>query len=280
MSTATAIEKIDAVAIGGFDGMHIGHQHLFDTLGEHGGVVVIETGYANLTPGTEREHYTRYPIYYYRLEDIRHLDGEAFIAMLCRRFPQLKKIVVGYDFHFGKDRRYSFRDLNRLFHGEVVVVDEVQLGNDSVHSHKIRAKLELGDIQGANNFLGHNYTIKGSVVAGQGLGAQQLVPTLNLHVKTFLLPMQGVYATLSRLNDEEHYRPSVSFIGHRISTDGSFAVETHIIGEEVVTHNRRVAISFLKYLRHNKKFDAFSDLKQAIDLDITKAVGVIQHLSL
>ncbi len=279
MSTATAIENIDAVAIGGFDGMHIGHQHLFDALGEHGGVVVIETGYANLTPGTEREYYTRYPIYYYRLEDIRHLDGEAFIAMLCRRFPQLNKIVVGYDFHFGKDRRYSFRDLNRLFHGEVVVVDEVQLGNDSVHSHKIRAKLELGDIQGANNFLGHNYTIKGSVFAGQGLGAQQLVPTLNLHVKAFLLPMQGVYATLSRLDDEEHYRPSVSFIGHRISTDGSFAVETHIIGEEV-THSRRVAISFLKHLRHNKKFDALSDLKQAIDLDITKAVGVIQHLSL
>ena len=108
-----ALSKVDAIAIGGFDGMHVGHQHLFEELGEHGAIVVIETGYANLTPGNEREHYTHYPVVYYSLDDIRHLEGEEFVDMLCKRFPGLRKIVVGYDFHFGKNRRYSHA--NRLF---------------------------------------------------------------------------------------------------------------------------------------------------------------------
>ena len=279
MSIATATANIDTIAIGGFDGMHIGHQHLFDALGSQGAIVVIETGYANITPGREREHYTHYPLYYYPLEEIRHLDGTAFIAMLCRQFPRLHKIVVGYDFHFGKDRRYSFQDLRTLFHAEVVVVDEVSVGNDSVHSHKIRAKLELGDIKGANTFLGHNYTIKGRVVMGQGLGAKALVPTLNLHVNAFLLPMQGVYATLSRLDDEVHYHPSVTFIGHRISTDGSFAVETHVLDEHEVAATK-VAVSFVGFIRANKKFESLAALKTAIEHDIEHSQKLLEHLCL
>ncbi len=279
MNTATVTREVNAIAIGGFDGMHVGHQRLFDALGSHGAIVVIETGYANLTPGREREHYTHHPIYYYPLEEIRHLDGSAFIAMLVQHFPQLAKIVVGYDFHFGKDRCYSFQDLKQLFNGEVVVVDEVCVGNDSVHSHKIRAKLELGDIKSANTFLGHNYTIKGSVVTGQGLGAKTLVPTLNLHVKHFLLPMQGVYATLSRLNDEEHYHPSVSFIGHRLSTDGSFAVETHLLDAEVVDVEC-VSLSFVGFIRANAKFESLTDLKNAIEHDIESSHKILNHLCL
>jgi riboflavin kinase/FMN adenylyltransferase len=67
-----ALSKIDAIAIGGFDGMHIGHQKLFAQLGKNGAIVVIETGYANLTPGCEREKHTHYPILYYPLDEIRH----------------------------------------------------------------------------------------------------------------------------------------------------------------------------------------------------------------
>jgi riboflavin kinase/FMN adenylyltransferase len=279
VNTATATKKINSIAIGGFDGMHIGHQCLFNELGDLGAILVIETGYANLTPGCEREHYTHYPIYYYPLDTIRHLDGVGFIEKLQSEFPSLQKIVVGYDFHFGKDRKYSFNDLKTLFSGEVVVVDEVTHNSDSVHSHKIRAKLELGDLKGANSFLGHNYTIKGSVVAGQGLGAKELVPTINLHVNEFLLPAHGVYATLTQLDDEAHFHPSVSFIGHRVTTDGSFAIETHIIDEKVGTYER-ASISFIGFLRENMRFDSLDALKEAIGNDIAKAKRLHQHLSL
>ena len=268
-----------AIAIGGFDGMHLGHQQLFSELGENGSIVVIETGYANLTPKQERENFSNYPIFYIDLDSIRHLDGEGFICFLKKKFPKLLKIVVGYDFHFGKDRKYTFNDLKTLFDGEVVVIEEVTHNGDSIHSHKIRAKLQIGDIKGANNFLGHNYTIRGEKVQGQGIGAKELVATINIESSGFLIPKEGVYVTLTRIDKEEHYHPSVSFIGHRVSTDGSFAIESHILdGKVVCTSN--AAISFVSFIRNNKKFDSIEELKKAINTDIAVASKELKLLQL
>ncbi|WP_310440351.1 bifunctional riboflavin kinase/FAD synthetase [Sulfuricurvum sp.] len=271
--------KINAIAIGGFDGMHVGHQQLFDALGKNGAIVVIETGYANLTPGSEREHYTHYPILYYSLEDIRHLEGEAFVAMLRKRFPYLKKIVVGYDFHFGKNRRYSHANLGELFEGEIQVIDQVCIDGDSVHSHKIRTKIQIGDLSGANRFLGHNYTIKGNVIKGQGIGKTDLVPTINLECPGYLLPYEGVYAALTRLDNEEHFHPSVVFVGHRVTTDGTYAVESHILGESIGSCEK-ATLSFVKFLRKNQKFESLESLKKAIGDDILNARRELVHLSL
>ena len=259
--------------------MHVGHQKLFELLGENGMIVVIETGYANLTPGREREHYTHYPIVYYSLDDIRHLEGEAFITMLQERFPHLRKIVVGYDFHFGKNRRYSHESLKELFEGEVVVVDQVTIEGDSVHSHKIRSKIQIGDLSGANRFLGHNYTIKGDVVKGQGIGKTDLVPTINLECSGYLLPYEGVYAALTRIDGEEHFHPSVVFVGHRVTTDGSYAVESHILGENIQSCEK-ATISFVKFLRKNQKFESLDLLKKVIGDDILNAKRELIHLSL
>ncbi|MEA2091034.1 MAG: bifunctional riboflavin kinase/FAD synthetase [Campylobacterota bacterium] len=268
-----------AIAIGGFDGMHIGHQHLFNEMGKDGTIVVIETGYANLTPKKERENFSHYPMLYLELDEIRHLNGEEFITLLKDRFPKLHKIVVGYDFHFGKDRKYSFDDLRTLFKGEVKVVDEVTLNGDSVHSHKVRAKIKLGDIKGANDFLGHNYTIRGKHISGQGIGKKELVATINIDSAGFLIPKEGVYVTLTRIDDEEHYHPSVSFVGHRVTTDGSFAVESHILDGEVLC-KEKASISFVSFIRDNKKFDSIAELKQAIKSDINIASQKLKLLQL
>jgi len=268
-----------AIAIGGFDGMHLGHQALFAELGESGCIVVIETGYANLTPKKERENFTKYPIFYLELDAIRHLDGAGFVAFLQEEFPQLEKIVVGYDFHFGKDRKYSYSDLKTLFNGNVVVIDEVSHGGDSIHSHKIRTKLTIGDIKGANSFLGHNYTIRGKHISGQGIGKKELVATINITTEGFLVPKEGVYATLTRIDDEEHYHPSVAFVGHRVTTDGSFAIETHILDGEIVC-KEKAAISFVAFLRKNEKFESLEALKNAIKKDIANASRELKFLQL
>jgi riboflavin kinase/FMN adenylyltransferase len=280
LNTATTLENSTAVAIGGFDGMHIGHQHLFRELGSSGAIVVIETGYANLTPKKERENFTHYPIVYLDLEDIRHLNGEEFVEFLIQKFPKLQKIVVGYDFHFGKDRKYNFESLNELFEGDVKVVDEVSLNGDSIHSHKIRAKLGIGDIKGANAFLGHNYTIRGQKESGQGIGKKELVATINISSEEgFLVPKEGVYATLTRIDSEEHFHPSVSFVGHRVTTDGSFAIESHILDGEVGIV-KSASISFVSYIRENKKFDSLDALKDAIQKDIRAAQKELKLLEL
>ena len=275
-----SIKDSTAIAIGGFDGMHTGHQHLFAELGDEGTIVVIETGYANLTPKNERENYAKYPIVYLDLDDIRHLDGTGFIEFLKQTFPKLRKIVVGYDFHFGKNRKYNFDSLKELFDGEVKVVDEVSLDGDSIHSHKIRAKLAIGDIKGANGFLGHNYTIRGKKETGQGIGKKELVATINISSEEgFLIPKEGVYVTLTRIDDEEHFHPSVSFVGHRESTDGSFAIESHILDGEVgyVSH---ASISFVSFIRDNQKFNSLDALKKAIDKDIAIASKELKFLEL
>lgn len=259
--------------------MHVGHQQLFEAVGESGAILVIETGYANLTPARAREHYSDLPIFYYELDEIRHLDAEGFVAKLSEEFPKLEKIVVGYDFHFGKDRRYTIDDLRTLFSGDVEVIAEVKVDDDSVHSHKIRAKLQIGDIKGANRFLGYNFTVAGKKIQGQGLGQKKLFATINIDVKDFLLPKEGVYVTTARLNDEEHYHPAVSFIGHRVSTDGSFAVETHILDGEVA-QVEKLRLSFVDFIRPNQKFDDLESLKEAIADDIAIAKRKTGRLSL
>ena len=273
-----SLKNTTAIAIGGFDGMHIGHQHLFSELGKNGCIVVIETGYANLTPKKERENFSHHPIVYFELDDIRNLDGKGFVNLLEEKFPSLKKIVVGYDFHFGKNRKCSFDDLKDIFDGEVLVVDEVSQHGDSVHSHKIRQKLTIGDIKGANAFLAHNYTVNGNHVFGQGIGKKELVATINIETEGYLIPKEGVYATLTRIDDEEHYHPSVSFVGHRMTTDGSFAIESHILDGEVIC-NEKAAISFVSFIRNNEKFDSLDELRKAIKKDIAVASREIGRAS-
>ena len=278
MNIVTAMQKVESIAIGGFDGMHAAHQYLFQELGEYGAVVAIETGYADLTPGAHRQEHTHYPLFYYNLDDLKPLSGAEFVAKLKSDFPSLKKIVVGFDFHFGHKRSCTSLDLKELFDGEVMIVDEVKIEGEAVHSHKIRTLLEKGKLEQANLFLGYNYQLKGKVVKGQGVGKEKLVPTINMEVQGYRLPKEGVYATLTRLDDDQLY-PSVSFIGQRSITDGSFAIETHILDKEV-KESTRVELSFLHFIRKNDSFDSFEALKKQIEEDIDEAKKVINFLAL
>jgi len=279
LNTATAIQKIDSIAIGGFDGMHAAHQYLFEHLGDKGGIVAIETGYADMTPGSHRQEHSVHSVFYYQLEEIKGLSGEAFVNKLKTDFPALKKIVVGFDFHFGNKRSCSCEDLKELFDGEVVIVDEVKIEGEAVHSHKIRKYLDEGKLEHANLLLSYNYKIKGNVVKGQGLGKKELVPTINLDVIGYRLPKEGVYASLTRLDDDKLY-PSVSFIGKRSISDNSFAIETHILNQKEVSSSKEAEISFLHYIRENRVFDSFELLKDQIIEDISEAQKVINFLAL
>ena len=261
---------VTSIAIGGFDGMHIAHQELFKNLDDNGAIVSIETGYANLTPKRYRQEYSIYPIYYYNLESIKHLEGNEFIKLLKEEFPNLKKIVVGFDFCFGKDRKYCIEKLKELFEGEVVVINEVKLENIAVHSRIIREYLKAGNIQIANKLLGKEYKIYGHQIKGQGLGAKSFVPTINLKVEEFLLPKEGVYITKTILDLKEYN--SITFLGHRFTTDGSYAVETHILDDNIEEKDYTTQIKFCKKIRDNQKFDSFEELKKQIfkDIETTK----------
>ena len=222
-------DDVRAVAIGNFDGMHIGHQKLFEHLGEHGAIIVILAGDgAKLTPFASRGAYTQKKLFYCELSKIKNLSGGEFIKLLERNFINLQKIVVGEDFRFGRDRAWDVEFLQREFRGQTCVVGEFKVG-DGVHSSRIKELLSRGRCEAAAGLLGRDYELCGRIVRGQGRGAREFVATLNLEPGRFFIPKSGVYATVTSVRGARY--KSVSFVGERLSTDGAFAIETHILGD-------------------------------------------------
>jgi len=257
---------IQTLTIGSFDGLHLAHQKL---ISQAEMVVAIERNSGYLTAGYKRSLYTDKPITFYHFEKIRTLDPVQFVARLKEDFPSLKKIIIGYDFHFGRDKHGDAALLQTLFEGEVVIVEEITWEDIPIHSKTIKALLREGDIKTVNALLGRAYRIDGRIIPGQGIGAKSLVPTLNIHTEQYQLPLEGVYVTQTRVHGI--WLPSVSFIGHRISTDGSFAVETHIIGKDIGVLKGDLWIEFVAWLRPNQKFDGLPSLKKQIKEDIQSA---------
>lgn len=271
-STLLTKDNITAVAIGHFDGVHRGHKELLKRLGVYGGLVVIDKNKANITPGLKRAEYSRYPCFLYDFNEIKGLGGEEFIALLKRDFKNLQKIVVGFDFRFGRGRAWDKYDLARIFDGEADIVDEFCFEGMGVHSSAIREYIKQGEIYKANLLLGREYSIEGRVIKGQGIGSRELVPTLNLDIKNYLLPREGVYATRTRIGNKTY--GSVTFIGNRVSTDGNFSVETHVLNENIADA-RDVAVCFIKRLRDNLKFSDLASLKAQIKIDINAAMDFV-----
>ncbi len=261
--------RVDTVAIGRFDGIHRGHMKLIKRLGQNGALVVIDKHDANITPDRDREEYSKYPCKYYSFEKIKPLKADAFLELLNKDFPNLKKIVVGYDFVFGVGCSHRAKDLKDMFSGEVEIVKEHLYDGISVHSSIIRQKIRQGDIYNANRLLGREYAINGEVIKGQGVGKKRLYPTLNLKIQKYILPKNGVYATRTCIKDRVF--DSVSFVGIRHSTDGDFAIETHILDENFSEDISNIKLVFVEFLRENKKFDDLDDLKKQIFSDIQKA---------
>ena len=271
-SYSTLKNNITSIAIGGFDGMHLAHQELFKQLDNNGAIIVIHTGYANLSPLKYRQEYSKYPIFYYDLDDIRDYSAKKFINLLQLQYPKLDKIVVGYDFHFGKEAKYSSDDLKKLFKKNVTVVPEISHKGIAVHSRIIRELLKNGDIPLANELLTRAYKIYGTNIKGQGLGSKEFVPTINLNIDNFLLPKEAIYATKTTIDNISYN--SISFIGHRVTTDNKFAIETHILDKTITTiTNENISIEFYKRIRDNKKFAKFEDLKAQILKDIKDATN-------
>ncbi|NPA61449.1 MAG: bifunctional riboflavin kinase/FAD synthetase [Epsilonproteobacteria bacterium] len=262
--------SIRSIAIGSFDGVHIAHQRL---IGMADAVAVIEKGRGYITHGYRRCDFIDKPIHIYHFEDIKSLSPREFILQLREDFPELDRIVVGYDFRFGYRKSGDVELLRELFSGEVNVVDEIKYRGLSIHSCLIREAIGRGSIRVANRLLNRPYRVEGLPIEGQGLGSMELVPTINIDVRYYTIPKSGVYITETLIGDE--WLDSVTFIGDRESTDGKFAVETHILDRDiaVVDRYREIEILLHSRLRGNRRFDNLEDLKMQIveDIDIARA---------
>lgn len=276
-STTLKNEEVDSLAIGGFDGIHVAHQELISHLSQKGVLIIIDKKSASLTPKKHRSRYLKQEIVFLDFNEIKEMSALDFVVFLKEQFINLEKIVVGYDFRFGKNASGDAHKLKMLFDKEVVVVDEVFCEGVSVHSGLIRKLICSGDVKKANRLLGRKYEIMGDVIKGQGVGAKKLFPTLNLKVEDFLIPKEGVYATFTKIGDISY--PSVTFIGKRLSTDGEFSIETHILDRDIKKVRGDVFIVFVDFIRDNKKFDNLEALKGQIEKDLKKAKDISKALA-
>ena len=263
-------KSIKSIAIGSFDGIHLAHQKLIQ---KADGVVVIERGNATLTPGWKRSLYTNKATFFYMLENIKELTPKEFIYKLKLDFPSLEKIVIGYDFTFGKNKSGTIDSLQKYFSGQIEVIDEVKLNNISIHSRVIRELIKNNNINLANKMLNRAYRIDGYHIKGQGVGKKELVPTINLKVVNYTLP-NGVFATNIYIEDKIY--KAVTFIGRRLSVDGNFAIETHLLKTDFNQKiKNRVWIEFISFIRENKKFKNLTELKLQIKKDILLAKDLL-----
>jgi len=256
--------SITSIAIGSFDGIHLAHKKLISKVDA---IVIIERNSSYLSVGYRRSIYTDKICCFYHFDKIKTLSPKEFVDRLKSDFPKLKKIVVGYDFHFGKDKSGDSTLLKSLFNVEIV--EEVKYQNISVHSATIKSYIKNGNLSMANSLLGRQYSIVGKAIKGQGVGKKELFATINLLVKDYLLPIDGVYKTNSKI-DNIWYK-SISFLGIRKTTDNNYSIETHIIDKEIEYKDFMIEIEFIEFIRENRKFDSLIELKKQINMDINYA---------
>ncbi len=264
---------IKSIAIGSFDGMHIAHKRLE---AKADALVIIERNCGLLTAGYKRSLYTSRVCCFYHFDIIKELTPFDFVEKLKVDFPYLESIVVGYDFRFGRDKLGDANILRQLYEKEVIIVDEVSYEDIPIHSRTIKSYLRDGNIDMSNNLLGRRYTIQGDIIRGQGIGKKELFATINLSIEEYQLPKDGVYAT--HTNIDGIWYDSVSFLGHRESTDGYYAVESHILDRDIGEVSGVAEIRFVSFIRDNQKFDSLTLLKNQIKSDIVYTKGLLSDI--
>jgi riboflavin kinase / FMN adenylyltransferase len=285
------------LAIGVFDGVHLGHQAVISTSTQHAcaanGTPVVVT----FDPHPEKilrpaaaPHLltaTRHKIALIRNLGVGHLliitfdkqfaatEPEDFVQELAKHSEPLREICVGHEWSFGKNRRGNLELLKKLGAQsgfDVVGIPPVTVNGELVSSTTIRRAVEAGDLAKAAAMLGREYTVLGTVVRGDDLGRKIGFPTANLSAHNEQFPPNGVYLAEANLGGVVYrgvvnlgYRPTVS------RGKSERTLEIHLLDFERDLYGKDLEVRFLRYLRPEKKFESVEALVRQIDLDVKQA---------
>lgn len=282
-----------AIAIGNFDGMHLGHQALLRQL-------IAFTQSYKITPAVmtfephPREFFMpqnaparlasmREKLEYFVECGVQHVYvqrfNQAFAAQSPATFMQVLRqqlnanvVMVGEDFCFGAKRAGSVQTL--IEHGfNVIPLPEVQLHDERVSSTLVRNALAAGELVKAHALLGRPYSISGKVVHGAKLGRQLGFPTANVHMRHERPALTGVYAV--KLNN----LPAVANLGSRPTLEGipKLKLEVHVFDFNGDLYDQHVHVQFFHKLRDEQKFAGLDALKAQIALDALQARQYFSH---
>ena len=282
------------VTSGTFDGVHLGHQTILKRLkeiaGKNNGETVVITFWPHprliLKPEEESlkllntfeekagllkaqgiHHLLRIPF----TKEFSQITSQEFISNILVDKIGTRKLVIGYDHRFGRNREGSFEQLkiNAPTYGfDVEEIPRQDIDDVGVSSSKVRKALEEGDIDTANHCLGMPYSISGAVVKGDQLGRQLGFPTANIDIDSHhkLVPAEGIYAVTVNYGTRE--LKGMLYIGTRPTVDGTKRViEVNLFDFNETIYGETLKINLISFIRGDAKFDNLDGLIQQLHRD-------------
>ena len=290
--------KNSVIAIGNFDGLHLGHRRVIDQARKKAkknktsfGLISFEPIPAMFFNQKLKNH--RINLLKQKKEQLKKLNldflkiikfskkfsntsAEKFIEKIIFNTFNAKYIFVSKNFRFGKKRLGNLRTLKKnekKFNYKTIITTPFKKNGRVISSTLIRHKISLGKITEANLLLKRNWSVEGKVIKGKQRGRKIGFPTCNISMKNYITPKLGVYAVIVKFGDLK--RKGIANIGYRPTFNGqNLLLEVNIFGIKKNLYNKVVEISFLKFLRAEKKFKGIKELKKQIKIDIIKAKNV------
>jgi len=296
--------KPTIVTIGTFDGVHLGHKKILEQLISSARSQNCESLVLTFFPhprtvlqaDTEMKQLNTLEEKITLLEELgidhlvihpfdttfSRLTAEEFVKQVLVDTFKIKKIIIGYDHRFGRNRTANIDDLiefGQKFGFEVEQISAKEINEVSISSTKIRNALTEGTIELANNYLGYNYALTGIVIKGKQLGRTIGYPTANIKIEEEykLIPQNGVYVVKSNIEGMPLF--GMMNIGTRPTVGGiSQTIEIHFFDFNKDLYDKKITVSLLKNLRSEQKFESLDALKNQLSIDKTMAQTFIKQL--
>jgi riboflavin kinase/FMN adenylyltransferase len=286
-------EEKTFVTIGTFDGVHFGHQQIIKKLvneaKKEGGKSVLLTFFPHprmvlqkdsslelINTIDERSELLEktgldYLIIHPFSKEFSRLSALSFVRDVLVNQLNTSKLIIGYDHHFGKNREGNIEQLSEyseLYNFSVEEIPAQDIDEVSISSTKIRKALANGHLKTANNYLGYNFMLTGTVVNGKQLGGKIGFPTANIDIKeTYkLIPKTGVYVVKSEINKKVIF--GMMNIGNRPTINGKHqTIEVHFFDFNQNVYHQKITIETLYFLREEQKFDSVKILIHQLKKD-------------
>ncbi|WP_027065162.1 MULTISPECIES: bifunctional riboflavin kinase/FAD synthetase [Maribacter] len=291
------------ITIGTFDGVHIGHLKILNKIINHAKSTALKSSVLTFFPhprmvlqkdtnikllNTIDEKITILEklgldvlIIHPFTREFSRLTATEFVRDILVNTLNIKKVIIGYDHRFGRNRTANISDLITFGSTYNFTVDEIpaqEIDDVSVSSTKIRKALEDGDIETANSYLGYEYMLTGTIIKGKGIGKQLGYPTANLYIAEDykLIPKNGAYVVNSSIADKTIY--GMMNIGYNPTVNGTEkSIEINFFDFDADLYDQKIQINILVRLRDEHKFESIEALKAQLAKDKEKSIEFIQR---
>lgn len=292
------------VTVGNFDGVHPGHREIFRRVraaaAESGGVSVVVTFIPHPLKVLAPERDFRLITTYAEKERLIAESGVDCLVTLpfSREFAAIpaavfvrdiligrigmKRLIIGYDYAFGRNREGGVDLLGRLGREmgfEVEVLEQIGDGETGFSSSMVRERIAAGDVRGVAPLLGRHFSVGGKVVHGMHRGRKIGFPTANIEAKEELLPTPGVYAV--KVEWEGNLRDGACNIGDNPTFQGTrLTVEVHVLDFDGDLYGKSLRIHFIDRVREERKYPDVLSLIEAIQEDVVRCREILRGVSL